>query len=135
MEQNKVIRVAPFFHVRDVRVAAEYYVSRLGFTLDRYWGEPPQFAMPSRNGTIVMLSQAQADGMVRSNNPDLGATEGPWDAYFWVDDTRAMFEECRHSGANIVYGPTFMDEYENWEFGVRDADSYLLAFGSDGRNQ
>ena len=45
--------------VADVVAAAGYYRDRLGFAFERFWGEPPCFCMPHRDGHIVMLSQVE----------------------------------------------------------------------------
>ena len=50
-------KVAPYFFVREVVEATEYYVNALGFTHPEYWGQPPCFTMPHRDGLIIMLSQ------------------------------------------------------------------------------
>ena len=56
----RVLGVAPFFLVADVRKAAEYYRDKLGFTIIGYFfEEPPVFAMVGRDDKIVMLSLAQ----------------------------------------------------------------------------
>ena len=123
--------VAPFFFVREVVAATEYYVNMLGFTQPEYLGDPPCFAMPHRDGLIVMLSQTDDQSTIRSNNEEEHPDGGSWDAYFWVSDARVMFDEAKAAGARIVYGPVLQEHYRNWEFGVRDIDGYLLAFGSD----
>ena len=122
--------VAPFFFVRDVVAATEYYVKRLGFTQPEYWGDPPCFAMPHRDGFIIMLKQADDQTMIRSNNAEENPCGGPWDAYFWVDDAQPLFEKMKSMGANIAYDLRLQKEYDNWEFAVRDLDDNLLAFGS-----
>ena len=124
--------VAPLFFVRDVVAATEYYVRELGFTQPPYWGEPPCFAMPSRDGLTVMLKNAEDGDVIRSNNAEASPCGGPWDAYFWVDDARRLFDQVRITEANIAYDLRLQQEYNNWEFGVRDTDGYLLAFESDG---
>ncbi|MAE67026.1 MAG: bleomycin resistance protein [Phycisphaeraceae bacterium] len=128
---RELIGVAPLFFVRDVVAATDYYVQKLGFTQPELWGEPPCFAMPRRDGIIVMLKTADDPSMIRTNNPEPSPCGGPWDAYFWVRDARALFEQVESDGANVAYPPTLQSEYNNWEFAVRDVDGRLLAFGSD----
>jgi uncharacterized glyoxalase superfamily protein PhnB len=125
---RQVLGIAPYFLVRDVVKAAEYYRDALGFRFDRYWGEPPCFCMPRRDGVTVMLSQVDDASIVRPNSK---AREDSWDAYVWVKDADAIFAEVQKRGAIIAYGPCLQEEYGNREFGVRDLDGYLLAFGSD----
>ena len=131
MQASRLRHVAPLFFVRDVVAATEYYVRALGFTQPPYWGDPPAFAMPERDGVVFMLKRAEPGDPMRSNNPEPGAHHGPWDAYVWVDDARALHAEMAAAGAEVAYGPVLQSEYGNWEFAVRDRDGYLIAFGSD----
>ena len=52
---------APFFLIKDLQASIDYYHRALGFNRPELWGEPPDFAMPSRDGFIVMLRQATPD--------------------------------------------------------------------------
>ena len=131
MDRVRLRHVAPLFYVRDVVAATEYYVRALGFAQPPFWGDPPEFAMPARDGVIIMLKRAQSGNPIRSNNPEPGACGGPWDAHVWVDDARALHAEMAAAGAEVAYGPLLQEEYGNWEFAVRDRDGYLIAFGSD----
>jgi hypothetical protein len=77
--------IAPYFLVPDVVTAANYYRDKLGFTYERFWGDPPAFCMVKRGGIIIMLSHIEGAGGARPNSlvdPDRSA----WDAYVWVDD-------------------------------------------------
>ena len=130
-QPGRLRHVAPLFFVRDVVAATEYYVRALGFSQPPYWGDPPAFAMPTRDGVVFMLKRAERGDPIRSNNPGGHVRHGPWDAYVWVDDARALHAEMAAAGADVAYGPQLQDEYGNWEFAVRDRDGYLIAFGSD----
>ena len=83
--------IAPYFIVDNVIDTANYYRDKLGFKYDRFWGEPPRFAMVYRNSVVVMLGQLDETGIMRPNSladPDNG---GCWDAYVWIDDADALF--------------------------------------------
>ena len=125
---KQILGIAPYFFVRDVVKAAEYYRDALGFSYPRLWGEPPCFCMPQRDGVIVMLSET-CDPIIRPNAKARG--DESWDAYVWVQDADALFAEVKPRGAIIAYEPCLQKEYGNREFAVRDLDGYLLAFGSD----
>ena len=115
--------------IRDRVKAAEYYRDALGFSYPRFWGEPPCFCMPHRDGLIIMLSQTQDASIIRPNAR--ARRDESWDAYVWVKDADALYAEVKQRGALIAYEPALQEEYGNREFGVRDLDGYLLAFGSD----
>jgi hypothetical protein len=59
--------IAPYFFVRDVVKAAEYYRDALGFSYAQFWGVPPTFCMPRRDGVTIMLSQTRDSSIIRPN--------------------------------------------------------------------
>lgn len=113
--------------MRDVVAAANYYRDCLGFTYDRFWGEPANFCMVRRNGNIVMLSQAPAEADLK---PHWQVVSNMWNAYFWVDDAKAIYDEFRERGAKIDYH-LGLKPYGVLEFGVQDLDGHDIAFGQD----
>lgn len=121
---NQIRATAPYFIVKDIHASLEYYNKALGFSCSDIWGDPPGFAMPSREGFIFMLNQAQPDMTILPN----GSQKGCWDAYVWIHDADALFAEMKANGATIVYEPC-IQEYEMKEFAVSDPDGYIVAFG------
>ncbi len=117
--------VAPVLLVKDVVAAANYYRDKLGFTYERFWGEPADFCMVNRDNLTVMLSQVTAETEVV---PNWKVVDKMWDAYFWVDDAEALYEEYQQSGATIDY-TLVLKPYGMKEFGVQDLDGHDLAFG------
>ena len=119
--------VAPVLLVRDVVAAANYYRDRLGFTYDHFWGDPPDFCMVRRDGGTVMLSQAPPGARLV---PHWKVVHQMWNAYFWVNDVAAVYEEFRRRGAIIDYELS-NKPYGVREFGVQDLDGHDLAFGQE----
>ncbi len=115
---------APHFFVRDLEASLRFYVDVLGFEAPEVWGEPPVFAMPHRDGFVVMLNQANPE-YVRPN----GAF-GCWDAYFWCDDVDAFWEAIKDN-VDVVHGPEDRAGYGMREVGLRDIDGYMLVFAHD----
>jgi predicted enzyme related to lactoylglutathione lyase len=121
--------VAPYFIVDDVVSTANFSRETLGFNYVRMWGEPPCFTMVTRNGATVMLSQFEQRGLMRPNciaDPDGGA----WDAYFWIGNADALYEEFGQKGVTIVQ-PICDQEYGCRDFTIRDCNGYTLGFGQD----
>jgi predicted enzyme related to lactoylglutathione lyase len=119
--------IAPYFIVDDVVVTANYYRDKLGFRYERFWGEPPCFAMVRRSGVVIMLSQFPEAGAMRPNHivdPERGA----WDAYIWVDDADALFAEFKSKGVTIARA-ICDQEYGCRDFEVEDCNGYRLCFG------
>ncbi len=125
-EKNFIHR-AQYFFVDDVVKSAEYYRDVLGFSFDRYWGEPPSFAMVWRDGICFMLKQCP--GLARPNSIAYGSST--WDAYIWVRDVDALYEEFKTKGVKIIRGPEVVEEYGNKDFDLEDPNGYVLCFGQD----
>ena len=110
--------------VRDVRQAAAYYADKLGFVAPEFWGEPPTFAIPQRDGQALMLARANDGAPVHANSTDFGM----FSAYFWIRDVDALHDEFAAKGAEITEQPTDR-EYGLREMYVRDPDGHLICFG------
>jgi uncharacterized glyoxalase superfamily protein PhnB len=118
-----LLRSAPYFPVPDVRRAAEHYDRVLGFRGEYAAGDPPQFAIVSRDGLSIML-RAVADPSKIVPNERQGGT---WDVFFWVADVQALYAELFANGADVVYGPIVQHEYGMKELAVRDAVGYVCS--------
>ena len=122
---SELTRHAPYFPVADLGAALEHYEHVLGFRREYVGGEPPIFAVVSRDGLALMLRLVQGAARIVPNERQ----GGTWDVFFWVRDARALHEELARSGATVVYPPTLQDEYHMIEFAVRDGEGYVLGFG------
>lgn len=121
-----VRRANPVLLVKDVVKAAAYYTDKLGFTSERFWGDPPTFTIMHRDTVTVMLNQVGPGDSFRPN----GDYDGRYSVYFDVADADALHAEFKSRGADVVCEPD--DQvYMMREFSVRDADGHLLAFGHD----
>jgi uncharacterized glyoxalase superfamily protein PhnB len=119
-------QVAPVFLVRDLRASVDYWGEKVGFPTDRLYGEPPNFAMPSRDGVILMLAQVPEGA--EPPPPNWRVSEKCNQAYIWVDDAKALYEELRERGATIDY--TLYDTpWGTREFGIQDLDDHDITFG------
>jgi predicted enzyme related to lactoylglutathione lyase len=122
-------RVAPYFIVDDVVTTANYYRDVLGFSYERFWGEPACFAMVFRSGLVIMLSQFEQVGVMRPNRT-VDPEGGAWDAYVWIGDADALHAEFKGKGAEIVRPPK--DQmYGCRDFEIDDCNGYRLCFGQD----
>jgi uncharacterized glyoxalase superfamily protein PhnB len=123
--QGKIIASAPILLVKDVVKSAEYFRDKVGFTDQRLFGHPTNFAIIRRDGIALMLSQL---GEGQTDTPHWQVVEKMWNVYFWVDDAQAIYAEMQNSGAIIDY--TLYDT--PWgirEFGIQDLDDHDIAFG------
>jgi catechol 2,3-dioxygenase-like lactoylglutathione lyase family enzyme len=121
----QLLRSAPYFPVADLERSAVHYEQVLGFRREYVGGAPPQFAILSRDGLAIMLRLVATPERISPNEKQ----GGTWDAFFWVRDARALHDELRTKGADIVYGPVVQESYQMEEFAVRDREGYVLGFG------
>ena len=129
MKTARLTSSAPVLLVRDVVAAAAYYRDALGFSYNRFWGEPPDFVILNRDGMCVMLDQAPVSHVIVPNwkiDPNI------WNIYFWVDDIDLLYSELRARGAKIDY-ELGLKPYGVREFGVQDLDDYDIGFGQSTR--
>jgi catechol 2,3-dioxygenase-like lactoylglutathione lyase family enzyme len=121
----KLLRGAPYFPVGDVEASTGFYERVFGFRCEYMAGSPAQFAILSRDGHGIMLRRVDEPGLIRPSE----AQGGTWDAFFWIDDARALHDELAERGADVVYGPLLQQSYSMIEFAVRDRDGHVLGFG------
>ena len=127
MGQAKIVGSAPILLVADVVAAADYYRDRVGFTYDRFWGDPPGFCILHRDQCHLMLKQVDDPSHIV---PHYRVSENLWNVYFWVDDAETLYAEIKHRGATIDY-EICTQPYGCREFGIQDLDGYDIAFGQD----
>jgi hypothetical protein len=125
MTQGKITASAPILLVKDVVKSAGYFRDKVGFTDQKLYGHPINFAIIRRDGIALMLAQL---GEGQTDIPHWQIVEKLWNVYFWVDDAQAIYAEMQNSGAIIDY--TLYDT--PWgvrEFGIQDLDDHDIAFG------
>jgi len=108
-------RIHPRLAVPDVLAAAEFYTSKLGFTLGFTWGEPVIMAGVDLGKEQVFLEQGTA-------NPE-GCR-----LYFVVGDADELYDFQHASGVDVTAPP----EDRPWglrDYRIRDLNGYELGFG------
>lgn len=107
--------VCPVFGVDDVKIAADYYRDKLGFTLNWLWGNPPDYAGMSMGNVSIHLA---------GNNDRVGKGS----AFFSVDDADALYQFHKQNGVKIV-GEIGDREYNSRDYYIHDLHGNFLAFG------
>ena len=126
MAKARLVGQAPVLLVSDLLACVEFWKTKARFSA-RLYGEPPGFAILKRDSVFLMLSQAPAD---HSIVPYWKINDKLWNAYFWVDDARALYDEFVAAGMPIDYH-LCEQPYGVLEFGIQDPDGYDIAFGQD----
>jgi uncharacterized glyoxalase superfamily protein PhnB len=122
----RVLRVAPVLLVRDIVASVEFWRERVGFETDAIHGEPPSFAMPTRDGVTIMLAQAPAG--TEPPVPNWRVLDKCNQVYVWVDDANALYDELRGRGAPIDFS-IYDTPWGTREFGIQDPEEHDIAFG------
>ena len=123
----ELLRSAPYFPVGDVAATAAHYETVLGFQPVYVAGEPPVFAILSRDDQTLMFRRVPDPNRICPSEKQ----GGTWDVFFWTNDAQALHDELSAQGADVVYGPVVQAEYSMKEFAVRDLDGHVLGFGQD----
>ena len=108
-------QVYPSLRVSNVLAAAEFYSTKLGFTVSFTWGEPVRMAGVSLGTTQMFLEQADAKPAETS-------------VYFAVGDADELYEFHRANDVEIVIPPDDR-EYSMRDYAVRDLDGHHISFG------
>ncbi len=125
MAQPRLIEAAPSFAVADVFASAEYYRDVLGFRFDQFYGNPPSFVILTRDAVRIMLKQVAPEALPRIEK----RSSEQIDLYLYATNVRALAEEVRAKGAEIVEGPVDRQIYNGRELIVRDPNGLVLCFG------
>ena len=117
--------LAPQFVVPDVVKTAEFYRDKLGFEILGFFANPPVYAMVRRGSAEIHFGKAdsekiQTNEMVRRG---LGT-----DAYVFVTDVNALYQEFVEKGVEITEGPV-KRIYDCVEITVKDCNGFQLVFG------
>jgi catechol 2,3-dioxygenase-like lactoylglutathione lyase family enzyme len=117
--------LAPQFVVPDVVKTAEFYRDKLGFEILGFFADPPVYAMVRRDSAEIHFGKAdsknvQMNEMVRRG---LGT-----DAYIFVTDVNALYQEFVERGVEITEGP-IRRIYNCTEITVKDCNGFQLVFG------
>lgn len=112
--------VAPILVAQDIQASAAYYQDRLGFGIDFLYGEPPFYGAVSRGEVCLHLRFMNIANPVAGDDTLILAT-------IEVSDVRALFEEFRERGADIIQPPT-SHPWGGTDILVRDPDGNVISF-------
>jgi catechol 2,3-dioxygenase-like lactoylglutathione lyase family enzyme len=117
--------IAPQFVVQDVVKTAEFYRDKLGFELLGYFADPPVYAMVRRDSAEIHFGKADSDKIQTNEAVRRGLGT---DAYIFVTDVNALYNEFVERGVEIIEGP-IKRIYECIEITVKDCNGFQLVFG------
>jgi catechol 2,3-dioxygenase-like lactoylglutathione lyase family enzyme len=129
--QNKAIisGIAPFFIVKNVPAALEFYHDRLGFDIS-FQGPGEDdifFGIVQRGAAMIMLKSIGVDP-VPNHTRDIKKGIARWDAYLYVPDPDGLAAEF--TSRNVAFHEPLSNNDDGLRgFEVSDADGYILFFG------
>lgn len=122
-----LVTAEPQLFVRDVAVAAEFYVRKLGFTLAFSYGDPPSYAQVSRDGARLNLRHVDVPVI----DPRRRHAEQLLAASVALDDAEPLFREYDAAAVEFVQ-PLRSEPWGARTFIVRDPDGNLVLFAGPG---
>ncbi len=127
MNRSRLRANSAVLMTRDVRAAAAFWTSVLGFEVVDMFDDPPGFALLRRGSAYQMLALLKDDAanVIRHTQRD-----GLMDAYFWVDDAQAEHAAILALGG-VPAAPLERQPYGVLEFMVLDPEGHHIAFGQD----
>ena len=130
MAQPEITSIMPFFIVRSVPASLAFYRDRLGFDIAFQGPEPDDifFGIVRRDGAGIMLKSVGVEP-IPNYTRDIKQGIARWDAYLHVPDPDALAAEFSSRGVEF-FQPLDNDDDGLRGFTVKDADGYVLFFGS-----
>jgi predicted lactoylglutathione lyase len=122
-KENKWTGPTMVLLVKDLDKSAAFY-KKLGFIYELIGGPDVQHVHMTRDNVTFILHPAKNAQDVRPNSSVEGGLY--FDAFIYTD-VRALLEEFKDTGVEIVRGPDLNDFFS--EFTIRDIDGYRIAFG------
>jgi catechol 2,3-dioxygenase-like lactoylglutathione lyase family enzyme len=123
--RSRLLATSPLLVVSDLQRSIAFCRTALGFGEASVWGEPPCFAMLSRDGFDLMLSLADGEKRVQPNG-----SGGAWDVHLRVADVGAEIATLAAAGIALAKGPTDTF-YAMREIEVLDPDGHRFCLAQD----
>jgi catechol 2,3-dioxygenase-like lactoylglutathione lyase family enzyme len=124
---------SPCFIVRDVPATLAFYSDKLGFEITFEGPEPNDifFGIVERDRAMLMFKAVDVEP-VPNHTKDIGHGMMRWDAYIYVPDPDALYEEFASRG--VEFSEPLKDTFDGLRgFELKDIDGYILFFGRPGR--
>ena len=121
--------IAPFFVVKNVPAALQFYRDRLGFEIS-FQGPSEDdifFGIVERDGAMIMMKDIGV-APIPNYTRDIKQGNAPWDAYVHTPDPDGLAAEF--ASRNVKFWTPLMDNSDDLRgFEVQDVDGYVIYFG------
>jgi catechol 2,3-dioxygenase-like lactoylglutathione lyase family enzyme len=129
MSEIEVGPASPLFIVRSVPETLAFYREKLGFEVTFEGPEPHDifFGIVQRGSSMIMFKDVDVDP-IPNYARDIGHGIASWDAYIYVPDPDALYEEF--AARNVEFKVPICDNSDDLRgFEVKDVNGYILYFG------
>jgi catechol 2,3-dioxygenase-like lactoylglutathione lyase family enzyme len=126
--QPKLTSVAAHLYVRDLKAATDFFTTKLGFTVDFVYGDPPFYGQVSRDNALLALRSIDepvfaADIRQREDLLSASITLGS------ADEITQLF--LAYQAADVsLHQPLREEPWEAKTFIVKDPDGNLILFAA-----
>ena len=127
---KRLLSVQPFLYVSDVDRACDYYSTVLGFKTKFKYGEPPFYAVITRDD--VEFSVRSIDQYLLDIQRTRRREEELPQASILVEDAKSLFQEYMDAGAEF-YQVLRTEPWGSKSFTVEDPDGNLVGFTTLGK--
>lgn len=130
MSKTEISGIAPFFIVKNVPLALNFYKNFLGFDIT-FQGPTVDdifFGIVRRGGAMIIVKDVGVEPLPNYSR-DIKKGIARWDAYLHVPDPDALAAEF--SLRNVEFFQPLSDNDDDGlrGFEIKDADGYVLFFG------
>lgn len=135
MTQIEIGGASPLFIVRSVPATLAFYRDKLGFEVTFEGPEPNDvfFGIVQRGRAMIMFKAIDVEP-VPNYTRDIGHGIAAWDAYVYVPDPDALYEEFM--SRNVEFWKPLEDNHDNLRgFEITDINGYVLYFGRPNENE
>jgi catechol 2,3-dioxygenase-like lactoylglutathione lyase family enzyme len=126
MSQPTLTSIAAHLYVRDLKASTDFFSTKLGFTLDFVYGDPPFYAQVSRDKAHLALRSMDESFFteeIREREDLLSASI----TLATADEIQQLFLTYQAAGAPI-HQPLRTEPWQAQTFVVEDPDGNLILF-------
>jgi catechol 2,3-dioxygenase-like lactoylglutathione lyase family enzyme len=126
MSQPTLTSIAAHLYVRDLKASTDFFSTKLGFTLDFVYGDPPFYAQVSRDKAHLALRSMDESFFteeIREREDLLSASI----TLATAEEIKQLFLDYQTAGAPI-HQPLRTEPWQAQTFVVEDPDGNLILF-------
>jgi catechol 2,3-dioxygenase-like lactoylglutathione lyase family enzyme len=128
MRKPTLTSIAAHLYVRDLKASTDFFTTKLGFTLDFIYGDPPFYGQVSRDNARLALRHMDETvfiGNIREREDLLSASI----TLATADEIKQLFLAYQAADA-LIHQPLRTEPWQAQTFIVKDPDGNLILFAA-----